>query len=133
YEMDGEKIPQVSVTASKDQGGKIHVSLCNVSHVEQSDVTIQLRGLSGAVSKIVGRQLASDSLDAHNTFESPETLKPAAFHAFEQEGDVLRAKLAPMSVTGLERTAGLTKGMADTRCKGCHADYRVNEEQITRG
>ncbi|RLZ15046.1 alpha-L-arabinofuranosidase C-terminal domain-containing protein, partial [Proteus mirabilis] len=75
YEMDGEKIPQVSVTASKDQAGKIHVSLCNVSHAEQSDVTIQLRGLSGAVSKIVGRQLASDSLDAHNTFESPETLK----------------------------------------------------------
>lgn len=106
YEMDGEKIPQVSVTASKDQDGKIHVSLCNVSHAEQSDVTIQLRGLSGAVSKIVGRQLASDSLDAHNTFESPETLKPADFHAFEQEGDVLRAKLAPMSVTVLEITAG---------------------------
>lgn len=106
YEMDGEKIPQVSVTASRDEAGKIHVSLCNVSHVEQSDVTIQLRGLSGAVSKIVGRQLASDSLDAHNTFESPETLRPAAFHAFEQEGDVLRAKLAPMSVTVLEITAG---------------------------
>ena len=22
--------------------------------------------------------------------------------------------------------------MADNRCKGCHDDYRVNEEQITR-
>ncbi|MGG4102648.1 alpha-N-arabinofuranosidase [Paenibacillus lautus] len=106
YEMDGEKIPQVSVTASKDQAGKIHVSLCNVSHTEQSDVTIQLRGLNGEVSKIVGQQLASDSLDAHNTFESPETLRPATFHAFEQERDVLRAKLAPMSVTVLEITAG---------------------------
>ncbi|WP_339265986.1 alpha-N-arabinofuranosidase [Paenibacillus sp. FSL K6-1330] len=106
YEMDGEKIPQVSVTASKDQAGKIHVSLCNVSHTEQSDVTIQLRGLNGEVSKIVGQQLASDSLDAHNTFESPETLRPTTFHAFEQERDVLRAKLAPMSVTVLEITAG---------------------------
>ncbi|OME95223.1 MULTISPECIES: alpha-N-arabinofuranosidase [Paenibacillus] len=106
YEMDGEKIPQVSVTASKDQAGKIHVSLCNVSHTEQSDVTIQLRGLNGAVSKIVGQQLASDSLDAHNTFESPETLRPTTFHGFEQERDVLRAKLAPMSVTVLEITAG---------------------------
>ncbi|MGG3306148.1 alpha-N-arabinofuranosidase [Paenibacillus lautus] len=106
YEMDGEKIPQVSVTASKDQAGKIHVSLCNVSHTEQSDVTIQLRGLNDEVSKIVGQQLASDSLDAHNTFESPETLRPTTFHAFEQERDVLRAKLAPMSVTVLEITAG---------------------------
>ncbi|MFE0554424.1 alpha-N-arabinofuranosidase [Paenibacillus sp. NPDC058910] len=106
YEMDGEKIPQVSVTASKDQAGKIHVSLCNVSHTEQSDVTIQLRGLNGEVSKIVGQQLASDSLDAHNTFESPETLRPTTFHAFEQERDILRAKLAPMSVTVLEITAG---------------------------
>lgn len=106
YEMNGEKIPQVSVTASKDQAGKIHVSLCNVSHTEQSDVTIQLRGLNGEVSKIVGQQLASDSLDAHNTFESPETLRPTTFHAFEQERDVLRAKLAPMSVTVLEITAG---------------------------
>lgn len=102
YEMNGEKIPQVSVTASRDEAGKIHVSLCNVSHAEQSDVKIQLRGLSGAVKQIVGRQLAADSLDAHNTFESPEVLKPAAFTAFEQEGDVLRAKLAPMSVTVLE-------------------------------
>lgn len=105
YEMNGEKIPQVSVTASRDEAGKIHVSLCNVSHAEQSDVKIQLRGLSGAVKQIVGRQLAADSLDAHNTFESPEVLKPAAFTAFEQEGDVLRAKLAPMSVTVLEITA----------------------------
>lgn len=105
YEMNGENIPQVSVTASRDEAGKIHVSLCNVSHAEQSDVKIQLRGLSGAVKQIVGRQLAADSLDAHNTFESPEVLKPAAFTAFEQEGDVLRAKLAPMSVTVLEITA----------------------------
>ncbi|SEK35269.1 alpha-N-arabinofuranosidase [Paenibacillus sp. cl141a] len=105
YEMNGEKIPQVSVTASRDEAGKIHVSLCNVSHAEQSDVKIQLRGLSGGVKQIVGRQLAADSLDAHNTFESPEVLKPAAFTAFEQEGDVLRAKLAPMSVTVLEITA----------------------------
>ncbi|WFB56333.1 alpha-N-arabinofuranosidase [Paenibacillus sp. BR1-192] len=105
YEMNGEKIPQVSVTASRDEAGKIHVSLCNVSHAEQSDVKIRLRGLSGAVKQIVGRQLAADSLDAHNTFESPEVLKPAAFTAFEQEGDVLRAKLAPMSVTVLEITA----------------------------
>lgn len=105
YEMNGEKIPQVSVTASRDEAGKIHVSLCNVSHAEQSDVKIQLRGLSGAVKQIVGRQLVADSLDAHNTFESPEVLKPAAFTAFEQEGDVLRAKLAPMSVTVLEITA----------------------------
>lgn len=105
YEMNGEKIPQVSVTASRDEAGKIHVSLCNVSHAEQSDVKIQLRGLSGAVKQIVGRQLAADSLDAHNTFESPEVLKPAAFTAFKQEGDVLRAKLAPMSVTVIEITA----------------------------
>ncbi|ANA82967.1 alpha-N-arabinofuranosidase [Paenibacillus glucanolyticus] len=105
YEMDGEKIPQVSVTASRDQAGKIHVSLCNVSHVEQSDVSIQLRGLSGAVSGITGQQLASGSLDAHNTFESPDVLKPTPFETFELQGDVLYAKLPPMSVTVLEITA----------------------------
>ena len=26
----------------------------------------------------------------------------------------------------------INEGMADNRCKGCHDDYRVNEEQITR-
>ena len=104
--MDGDKIPQVSVTASKDQTGSIHVSLCNLSHVEQSDITIQLRGLSEAVSETTGQQLTADSLDAHNTFESPENLKPLAFHAYEWEGDVLRAKLAPRSVTVLKITTG---------------------------
>ncbi|MEK6992137.1 alpha-N-arabinofuranosidase [Paenibacillus sp. FSL K6-1566] len=106
YEMDGEKIPQVSVSASKDAEGKIHVSLCNVSHDSQADVSVALRGLAGPIFKIKAEQLAADSLDAHNTFEEPDALTPSTFSAYEVEEGILHAKLAPMSVTVFEITAG---------------------------
>lgn len=45
YEMNGEKLPSVSASASKDANGKIHISLCNLNHQAESSVNIDLRGL----------------------------------------------------------------------------------------
>jgi alpha-N-arabinofuranosidase len=41
-------------------------------------------------------------MTAHNTFDQPESVRPAPFESFATIGSVLTAELAPMSVVVLE-------------------------------
>jgi alpha-N-arabinofuranosidase len=102
YEQDGNRIPQVSVSASKDSEGRIHISLCNLSHESGADVQIDLRGLAGEKTTVTGTELSSQATNAHNTFQQPDAVTPSEFKAFSLEGSSIRAQLSPMSVTVLE-------------------------------
>jgi len=102
YTRDEHSISQLSVSASKDAQGRIHISLCNLDNAAEAEVDIDLRGLDGAELVISGTELTASEKDAHNTFEQPDQVAPAAFHAFRMEDGKLKAKLSPMSVTVLE-------------------------------
>lgn len=102
YVHDGSQLPQISVSASKDSEGKLHISLCNLDHQSAAEVSIDLRGLAAGQFNIKGTELSSSTTDAHNDFDQPDTVKPVAFHAFSIEGTTIQAKLSPMSVTVLE-------------------------------
>lgn len=105
YEMDGNKIPQVSVSASRDKNGVIHISMCNLSHQDEADLKIDLRGLTGTNVKVSGTELKAITMDAHNTFDYPENVAPSDFTAFKLIDTDIQVKLAPMSVTVLELIA----------------------------
>ena len=62
---------------------------------------MRLRGLAG-VKKVNGRVLTHADMNAHNTFEQPETVEPQAFNGVTDvsEGG-LSATLPPMSVVVL--------------------------------
>ncbi len=100
YEYDGHSIPQVSVSASKAKDGYIHVSLCNVHPGETASLNLELRGLDN-VKQISGVVLASDDMQAHNTFDQPERVKTENFTSFQQKGQSLDVTLPPMSVVML--------------------------------
>lgn len=102
YSHGGEHIPQVSASASRDAQGRIHVSLCNVAVADKAEVDIDLRGLASERYTVTGTELTAEAMDAHNTFEEPEAVKPRPFGAYRQEGARLRVTLSPMSVTMLE-------------------------------
>lgn len=102
YAHADQKIPQVSVSASKDEEGRIHVSLCNLDNQSGADVEIDLRGLADQALRVTGTELTASIKDAHNTFEQPNAVAPTAYHAFTVEGTIISAKLSPMSVTVLE-------------------------------
>jgi len=101
YRMGEDTIPQVSGSASKRADGTIDISLCNVHPHQQADVTLRLRGL-GEAKKVAGRILTHTDMNAHNTFDQPETVKPQDFDGFTDvnEGS-LSVKLPPMSVVVL--------------------------------
>ena len=54
------------------------------------------------VKTVTGRVLTADAMNAHNTFERPETVKAADFSAFQIGDEKLTVHLPSKSVVVLE-------------------------------
>ncbi|MNW11954.1 Intracellular exo-alpha-L-arabinofuranosidase 2 [compost metagenome] len=76
--------------------------MCNVDTAKDAEVEIELRGLVGQNFAVTGTVLEANEMDAHNTFQQPDKVKPSEFTGFTLEGTTLKVKLSPMSVTVLE-------------------------------
>jgi alpha-N-arabinofuranosidase len=100
YEFDTDDIPALSVSASRDADGKVHVSLCNMHPHEALDVTCELRGATA--SAVSGRVLTADVMDEHNTFDDPDRLKPTEFTGATLTDGKLAVDLPAKSVVMLE-------------------------------
>jgi len=101
YEYNGETLPQVTVSASKNAEGKIHVSLCNIDHQNGAELDLDLRGINAANTKVSGTIITADTMNAHNTFEQPDVVKPVEFTGVAFENNKLAIKLPAMSVVTL--------------------------------
>jgi len=99
-QSSSDKIPQVNVSASRDQAGKIHVTLCNLDPNAPAEVACGLEGAKA--QKLSGRVLSATAITAHNTFESPEVVKPAEFKEFKTTDAGFSATLPAKSVVLLE-------------------------------
>ena len=99
YEQGETKIAAISASSSiKD--GAIFISLAHTDAGRETTLEIDLRG---AVAKeITGRILVHDKLQAHNTFDAPETVQPAEFTGAKLNGGKLTVKLPPASIVTLE-------------------------------
>jgi alpha-L-arabinofuranosidase len=100
YEFNGKKVPAVSVSASKDKQGLIHISLVNANPNSDVEVNCDLRGAKAAV--INGRVITSKDLSAHNTFDAPNSIQTDEFKDFSLNKNLLNAKLPAKSVVMLE-------------------------------
>ncbi|MDT8300534.1 MAG: alpha-N-arabinofuranosidase [Sedimentisphaerales bacterium] len=96
YRFEDEEIPSLDVSASKDNSGKIHITLCNLNPNESAELVCELQGTKP--SSISGRALTADTLNAHNTFDDPEAVQPDAFDKFDFEDNILTVTLPPSSV-----------------------------------
>ncbi len=100
YDFNGRKIPAVSVSASRDRAGKIHVTLCNLDPNRAAEVTCDLQGAKA--QKISGRVLTAPEMNAHNTFDHPDNVKPAEFDSFRMTDNGFATTLPSKSVVVLE-------------------------------
>jgi len=100
YEYEGRSIPAVSASASRDREGRIHVTLTNLDPNHTRTVSAELRGAH--VSRASGRVLTAGAMNAHNTFEQPNTVQPEPFNAVRVSGERLSVELPPKSVVLLE-------------------------------
>ena len=100
YTRGDEAVPAVSASASRDAEGRIHITLVNLDPNRARTVETELRGAN--VSNVSGRVLTADRLNAHNTFERPNTVQPAPFTGARLSGNNLRIELPSRAVVVLE-------------------------------
>lgn len=100
YSFDGQDLPGLHVSASKDASGKIHVSICNLNPNEDAKLNCEIRGAeTGGIS---GQVLTAGAITSHNTFEDPNVVKPAEFSDFKKTDKGFTATLPAKSVVLLE-------------------------------
>ncbi|MBN1402643.1 MAG: alpha-N-arabinofuranosidase [Anaerolineae bacterium] len=77
YEMGGESIGALHASASRDAEGALTITLCNLDHEHDIELEIDLGGV--AANSVTGQILTAGTLQAHNTFDEPEAVKPTVF------------------------------------------------------
>jgi alpha-N-arabinofuranosidase len=96
YRLGNETVPAIDVSASKDDSGDIHITLCNLDPKNSAQLVCELQGATA--KEVSGRVLTADIMTAHNTFDRPEVVKPAAFDNYKLRGNTLTVTLPAKSV-----------------------------------
>jgi alpha-N-arabinofuranosidase len=102
YKFRERTMPALSASASRDKEGRVHVSIINSHATQPIKLSCELPGVEAHA--VTGRVLTADKLDAHTTFDLPETVKPRAFDSANLEGEKLQATIPAHSITVLELT-----------------------------
>jgi alpha-N-arabinofuranosidase len=100
YVVNGNRLPAVSASASRDKQGLIHLSLVNIDSKNNQEIAIDVQG--GTYTLVSGRILTAQKIQDHNTFEKPDQIKTAVFKGASLVGGKLSVKLPPFSVVVLE-------------------------------
>ena len=97
YVWEGERVHQISASVSRDAAGKLHMTLANVNPDQAAEVTCHIGDFDGA-PHVEGSVLTAAAMNARNTFEQPEQVKPQAFADFTVEGCTLHIQMPAKSV-----------------------------------
>ena len=73
-------IPMVDVSAARGKDGKLYLSLTNTDPNKPAHVVTNLAGTGK------GRILTGATIDAHNTVNAPNTIRPVAFSGTSEGG-----------------------------------------------
>ena len=99
YTFGGDKLPAVSVSASKDKNGITHISLVNIDASKSQDITVNINGTK--YTAVSGRIATSKKLQDYNSFDEPNKIHPTTFNEAKLSGDLLQVKLPAFSVVVL--------------------------------
>jgi len=100
YQNGSESLPAISASASKDKSGKIHISICNLNPESPAELACAFEGFQA--KKVTGRILTAEVMNAHNTFEKPDVVRPVEFKGMKTEDSKILATIPPKSVVVLE-------------------------------
>jgi alpha-N-arabinofuranosidase len=100
YNKNEWTMPAVNAAAVRGKDGKVHVALVNVDPNKPATVSAKLAGLTA--TGVTGRILTAPAINSLNSFDRPDTVKPAAFTGAQVTGDTLTATLPPMAIVMLD-------------------------------
>lgn len=100
YSYGDNSIPALNVSASRDDSGKVHISICNLNPNKPAELVCEIPGMK--FKGVSGRILTADKMNAHNTFEKPDAVKPVVFSDTKLTESGIQAKIPAKSVVVLE-------------------------------
>ena len=100
YTLGDYSVPAISASASVDDDGKLHITLSNANPHKDIPITVFVRGMKA--DKVSGRVLQAGAMNAHNTFENPNVVKPCEFTGAKASAEGLEVLMPKMSVVALE-------------------------------
>jgi alpha-L-arabinofuranosidase len=100
YRIDQSAVPSLSASASRDAEGKLHLSIVNLEPSRTAEVTTSVTG--SAIRQVTGEVLTAPLMNAMNTFDQPNGIKPAPFNSYKIQNSQLVLSLPPKSVVVLE-------------------------------
>lgn len=95
YQRDGKVLPAVSASAARGKDGNLYLSLVNLTPQSTQQVVVDVKGAE--ISEAEGQLLTANAMDAGNTFDNPDSVKPAGYRARVTTGN-LTLDIPPKSV-----------------------------------
>ncbi|MDE1149741.1 MAG: alpha-L-arabinofuranosidase C-terminal domain-containing protein [Azospirillaceae bacterium] len=100
YKLGDVTVPMLHGTAARDAQGVVHVALVNLDPHRVIDVRASLPGISA--STVAGRILTAPAINSVNTFDHPDTVRPAAFTGASLDKGTLGLTLPAKSIVVLD-------------------------------
>ena len=101
YTFGEKRIPVLSVSASRNEAGMIHITVCNMDPNHEAKLLIDLRG-GDEPKKIIGQVLTSSEVNDHNTFKDPDKVNPVQLKEIKIKEGKIEAVLPSKSVSLLK-------------------------------
>jgi alpha-N-arabinofuranosidase len=100
YKIDQASVPLLSASASRDKDGKLHLSIVNLDPNGSAEITTKVAG--STVRDIRGEVLTASLMNAMNTFDNPNVVKPTPFSSYKIQESQVILRIPPKSVVVLE-------------------------------
>jgi len=98
YKLGDASVPSLSATASRDSDGRLHLSVVNLDPNRAAEINTTIAGKTVTGGEV----LTAPVMNAMNTFDQPNTVKPAPFSGYKFEGSRLNLSVPAKSVVVLE-------------------------------
>lgn len=99
YSFGDEKLPAISVSASRDAAGNVHFSLVNIDARKAHTIELDVEALN--LGDLSGEILTSAALQDHNDFANPNKITTAAFKGAKLRKGKISLEIPPFSVVVL--------------------------------
>lgn len=101
YSRSGKEINSLSVSASKDKNGKIHISLVNLNPNQSLEVSCNIKNFTNG-NIVNGSIITGDKTDSHNTFDDPNRVVIKKFDETSLKNGILTVKMPAKSLITVE-------------------------------
>jgi alpha-N-arabinofuranosidase len=100
YKLGQSSVPSLNVSASRDKEGRLHLSIVNLEPNRAAEITTRVAG--STIKGVNGEVLTAAAMNAMNTFDAPNTVRPAQFNGYKIQDSQLILNIPPKSVVVLE-------------------------------